>query len=299
MDAGNSTAIAKPVRKHRSPYGYVPTEWICIMYICLFTLTTVIHLGQALYKKPRLYWVLPTIVTCGVCEILGWAGRLWSSHNPSAVNPFLLQITTTIIAPTFLTAGLYTILGAVIRVLGPQYSRLSAKSYLIAFIIADVIALVVQAIGGAKASLAFQAGRNPNPGGHIMLVGIFLQLVGICVYIVLATEFLGRVFLKRPIRPAVSNGANIEATSMEGEKSSTTSSDDRQDTIPPNVSMLVTGMSFATLFVLIRTIYRTVELIDGWTGRIITTQRFFNILDAAPITLALFILNVVHPRLIF
>lgn len=44
------------------------------------------------------------------------------------------------------------------------------------FILADLVALIVQAIGGAKASLAFQAGRNPNPGGHIMLGGIFLQL---------------------------------------------------------------------------------------------------------------------------
>ena len=36
--------------------------------------------------------------------------------------------------------------------------------------------LVLQAVGGAKASFAFQAGNDPTPGSYIMLAGIFLKM---------------------------------------------------------------------------------------------------------------------------
>ncbi|KAF8518810.1 RTA1-domain-containing protein [Hysterangium stoloniferum] len=267
-------------RAHRSPYGYTPTEWICILYIALFSTTTVLHLIQALYKRPRLYWVLPTIMTCGICEIIGWGARLWSSRSVLNINAFLMQITTTIIAPTFLTAGLYTILGDMIRTLGSQYSRITPKAYLITFITADVIALVIQAIGGAKASFAFQNGRDPNPGGHIMLGGIIFQLVGILLYSALATEFLLRFHLQKPLQ-------KMNKNVLEG-----------RGIVGKGVSLVAIGMAIATLFVLIRSVYRTIELINGWTGRIITTEKYFNILDGAPIVLAMIALNIAHPRLL-
>lgn len=88
-----------------------------------------------------------------MAEIIGWSGRLWSSHSPLALNPYLMQcvpllslsfyalwaswmmtngcvlwvlcrITTTIIAPTPLVAANFVILGKIIAMLGTQYSRL-------------------------------------------------------------------------------------------------------------------------------------------------------------------------------
>ncbi|KAF8578253.1 RTA1-domain-containing protein [Ramaria rubella] len=279
---------------HRSPYGYTPTEWICILYVVLFSLTTMLHTSQTLYFKPRAYWILPTIATCGICEILGWSARLWSSRNPLEINAFLMQITTTIIAPTFLTAGFYTILGRIIILLGPRYSRLTPKAYLITFLSADVVALIVQAIGGAKASFAFQNGKSATPGAHIMLGGIFLQLVGIILYSLLATEFLLRFHLQKPFkssRPAEKN----DTSSADDEKAEELNALETPGVLTSKMSLLILGLGFATLFVLMRTVYRTIELIDGWTGRIITTEKYFNILDGAPIVLAMITLNALHP----
>ena len=45
----------------------------------------------------------------------------------------------------------------------------------------------------------------------------------------------------------------------------------------------------------ISAIYRTLELLNGFEGRIISTERFFNVLDGGMITLAIFTLNFVHP----
>lgn len=45
---------------------------------------------------------------------------------------------------------------------------------------------------------------------------------------------------------------------------------------------MIFGLATETLFILIRTIYRTIELADGWTGRIIHTQVYFSGFDGFP-----------------
>ena len=78
---------------------------------------TAIHLVQAIYF--RLWFLLPTVILCGLGELTGWSGRLWSSYNILNGNAYLMQcvcydlrlctvlltvallrITTTIISPT-------------------------------------------------------------------------------------------------------------------------------------------------------------------------------------------------------
>lgn len=49
----------------------------------------VLHLAQALYC--RLWFMLPTAVLACIAEVIGWAARLWSSKNPSLLDPFLIQ----------------------------------------------------------------------------------------------------------------------------------------------------------------------------------------------------------------
>jgi hypothetical protein len=91
-----------------------------------------------------------------------------------------MQITTLIIAPTFFTAGLYIILGALINRLGRHSSMLGPKMYAIVFLTCDLIALVVQAIGGAMASSeSDKINGNTKPGTNIMvsLTLFFLLLV--------------------------------------------------------------------------------------------------------------------------
>jgi len=288
---------------HKSPYGYTPTLWICILFVTLFGVTTALHLVQALYVKPRLYWLIPTMVFCGLCEAIGWAARVWSSKSPSKVDPFLMQITTTIIAPTFLTAALYTILGRIITILGHRYSRLKPKAYIITFLTADIVALVVQAVGGAKASLAFQSGKDATPGSHIMLAGIFLQMVGIVIYLLLMTEFLLRFHLQRPlhdVKPSYSSASSVDV-GEEREKVPNMEIDrvlEGRGVMSRNIGLMVIALVLSTLLVLVRTIYRTIELLGGWRGRIITTEKYFNILDGAPIVLAMFIFNFLHPGIL-
>lgn len=47
------------------------------------------HVVQAIHT--RLWWLFLTVVSSGVLEILGWAGRLWSSRNAYLKIPYLIQ----------------------------------------------------------------------------------------------------------------------------------------------------------------------------------------------------------------
>lgn len=58
-------------------------------------------------------------------------------------------------------------LGACIARMGPQYAVLGAKWYLVVFIIADIVSLVLQAIGGGGASMAAQNGTDTTNSTHI------------------------------------------------------------------------------------------------------------------------------------
>lgn len=91
-------------------------------------------------------------------------------------HPLEIRICCTIIAPSFLAAGLFFVLGVVINRLGPQYATFSPKAFSITFILCDLISLVVQAVGGAQASISFKTGGDPEKGAKIMVGGIIFQI---------------------------------------------------------------------------------------------------------------------------
>ncbi|KAJ2915919.1 hypothetical protein MD484_g4509, partial [Candolleomyces efflorescens] len=264
-----------------NPYGYVPSEAVAITMIALFGLSSAIHTGQAVYR--RLWWLLPTAVLCGVLEILGWVSRLWSHSEPLNMTPFQIQICATIIAPTPLLAATFMIFGEIIRRLGSVYSRLSPKTYTILFLTCDLVSLVVQGVGGGLAATAdpLTNGRSPDTGGNIMLGGIGFQLVVIVVFSICALEFVIRYLRNRPLHVAERNNEKYPITGR-GE-------------LTGKLKIMLLGLLFSTVVLFIRAVYRTIELSDGWSGRIITTEVYFNVLDGAMVILAIYTLNLVHP----
>ncbi|PPR07632.1 hypothetical protein CVT26_001700 [Gymnopilus dilepis] len=269
---------------NRSPYHYVPSEGVAITFIVLYGLSTLIHLGQAAYF--RIWWLIPTVCFAGLLEILGWAARLWSSFDVANPSPFEMQITCTILGPTPLLAANFVILGILIQRLGPQYSRLTPRGYTILFCTCDVISLIVQAVGGGKAATAFSAGRDPNPGGHIMLGGIAFQLATITVYALCAIEFYVRYTRKWPVRKTASDA--VPATEEERALG-------KEGLLTGRVTLMSVALLFSTTCLFIRSVYRTIELSNGWNGRIISTQVLFNVLDGAMVTLAIYTVNIAHP----
>jgi len=167
--------------------------------------------------------------------------------------------------------------GRLIRLLGTRYSRLKPRHYTIVFCTCDVIALVIQSIGGGMASSA-NTNSGAATGGHIALGGIVFQFAAVVVYMLLTIEFLVRFALKKPFsgREDTLNGA-------------------RMTVLDSKTKQMILGVGFSSLAMFIRGIYRTIELADGWSGRIISVERYFIALDGSMILFSMIALNVFHP----
>ncbi|KAF7314105.1 RTA1-like protein [Mycena chlorophos] len=263
-----------------SAYGYVPTRAVAVIFLILFGMSTAAHLGQAIWF--RMWWLIPTAVLCGLGELVGWSGRYWSSFNPAAANPYMMQITTTIIAPTPLIAVNFIVLGRIIRRLGPCYSRLSPRAYTRIFLSCDLIALVIQGAGGGIAASANSANPNyittQNLGGHIMLVGIIFQFVALCTYSFFGIDFVRHYHASRPVRAMISSDERGEMTTR--------------------VRLMLWALVLSTSVLFVRSVYRIIELADGWTGTVITTQVYFNLFDGGMVITAIWAMNIAHPGLL-
>ncbi|KAJ7112088.1 RTA1-like protein [Mycena epipterygia] len=255
-------------------YGYIPQESIAILFLALYGISTILHIGQATYY--RMWWLLPTAALCGVGELLGWGGRLWSSISPIANTPFTIQISTTIIAPTPLLAASFIILSRVVQQLGTSYSLLTPKWYTLLFLPCDIIALVVQGVGGGIASSANTL-SGANMGAHIMLGGIAFQFVVIIVFSAIGLDFVRRYIRDKP-RHADSDGT--------------------RGVLTPRLKIMLAALTFSTTVLFIRSVYRIIELSGGWEGRVIHTEVYFNVLDGGMVVLAIFTLNFAHPGLL-
>ncbi|PIL31904.1 transporter [Ganoderma sinense ZZ0214-1] len=262
-------------------YGYMPTKWVCYIFSILFVLATAIHFGQAI--RYRAWWLLPTVVLAGLGESTGWGGRLWSSSQPLAQSPYTIQVVCTIVAPTPLIGAIFITFGRLSGYLGGQYSRLRARLYSRIFLSADIVALVVQSLGGGFASDSDnQSGRL---GANIMLGGIVFQLFSLSVFCILVVEYLVRYFKDKPVRPLLLNSNSSELLREQFTR----------PPLDPSAKLLIIGLFLESLVLFIRSIYRTIELADGFQGRIIKTQVYFNVLDGAMVVLAMYSLIVLHP----
>ncbi|KAJ7887158.1 RTA1-like protein [Mycena leptocephala] len=250
-----------------SAYGYTPPSHSYASLSLFFTLThalgSVLHAAQAAYFG--MWWLLPTACLCGIGELVGWSGRLWSSFAPTLGDPYMMQITTTIIAPTPLIAVNFILLGRIITRLGPAYSRLTPKSYTRIFLTCDIIALVIQGLGGGIAASS-QSISAQNLGGNIMLGGIIFQFVALCAYTACGVDFLRNYTASAPVRAMISSA--------------------ERGVLDTRVKLMIGAIGFSTLVLFIRSL------------TVITTEVYFNVLDGGMVTLAIFTMNIAHPGLL-
>lgn len=291
--ADNSTIIEIDIdiEEVHSYYGYIPNKGAGIAFMVLFGLSALLHMGQAI--KWRTWYMIPTMALGCIGEVIGWYARYWSSHSPGLLNPFLIQTVCTVISPSFMSAANFTILGLIIARLGPQYSWLSPRWYLIIFIGFDVASLVIQSVGGAKASTAVKNHQSAEPGGRIMLYGIIIQMIALTIYVVLGAEFVRRYHADKPVR-AVPPPAGHSSETVDEKRNY----NHGPAPVEKNVRIMLIGLIINAVFFFVRTIYRTIELSEGWEGPIITNEKLFIILDGVQIVLCTYTFNLFHPGIL-
>ncbi|KAH8822324.1 RTA1 like protein-domain-containing protein [Flagelloscypha sp. PMI_526] len=274
-----------------SPYGYIPTVWVCYIFIILFGVSGAFHLFQAI--RFRAYWIIPTAVLCAIGEVLGWSGRLWSHFDPTNDTPFMMQLTTTVLAPTPLLAVNFIVFGRMVYLMGEKYSLLSSRWIGIMFISADVIALAIQGTGGGIAS-----GEKHRLGSRIILAGIAFQFAVMIIASLFAIHFVVNWHLHRSTLNCRDLPSHILLSPMDSSRDRITETSTFHLS-SSRLTILICGISFNSLCLIIRAIYRLIELNDGWQGNIVRTQLWFNIFDGTMVLLAIVTLNAASPAWIF
>lgn len=103
-------------------------------------------------------------------------------------------------------------------------------------------------------------------GTHIMVAGIVFQLASITVFVFFAIDFVLRTTRRHLLQ------------SLTG-----------------SVVPLLAAMLLSILVIYARSIYRTIELLQGWSGYLITHERYFIALDGAMMIVAVGVFNFLHP----
>ncbi|KAJ4421939.1 Envelope glycoprotein gp160 [Gnomoniopsis sp. IMI 355080] len=262
-------ASCYPYRSDIDPsYGYVPSFAAGVLFSILFAIPFFYHTFQSV----RLRATTSILLALGaLTELIGWAARAYSGKCPYNGNAFMSQEVTLIIAPVFFSAALYVLLGKLILDLGPRSSIISAKWYAIIFCSCDVGSLIVQAIGGAKASMA-DTNSDMELGTHIMVAGIAFQLFTMTLFVGLMVDFLVRVLRTQgEFRGMVTKG----------------------------MQYVFMALVISTVMIYIRSVYRTIELAQGWHGYLISHEGYFIGLDAAIMVVAVGVFVPVDPAVVF
>lgn len=167
----------------------------------------------------------------------------------------------------------------------PGAARFRPQVYTHIFIGCDVVALVLQAVGGAVASTAPQGDKATLDAGiDTMVAGVSWQVFSLALFAALSVEFWVRV------RRVSSGGRNTTAVL------NPSFADLRaRRAFNPLFSV---ALALAGVFIFVRSVFRCAELSAGYNGPLANDEVTFMVLEGAMITLACLLLTTFHPGLV-
>lgn len=185
------------------------------------------------------------------------------------------------------------------------------------FVTCDVISLILQAVGGGwAASSDFPVPKAPT---NIMVAGIIFQLASMIIFSLLACDFMYRAWRKKPYQRKVrqvvdepigetGSGATEGTEGSEGEKFDEV----ERSAVVRGWWWVMAGTAICSLMIIVRGVYRSVELVQGWNGYVISrgmsslsiingielilrAEVYQDCLDGIPMFIAVLSINVFHP----
>lgn len=258
-------------------YGYVPNLAVNIVGCVLFGIILVAQLGIGAYTRE--WWMFVSWgITAGL-ELCGYVGRAVSNPCPYSDPMYKMQLVCLIIAPAFMAAGLYYQLAVEVTIYGEHFSILKPMIYTAIFTTGDVISLFVQAAGGGTAAAGVGTSSGPATGGWIMVGGIAFQVAVLSGFIVMFAITNYKIFKK----------SNRHLWNPDYE-------DVRNRKL---FKFWLPSIWTSLLFLFIRSVYRIIELAEGWTGHLMRTERYFVILDGLMIVIGMAPLTIIHPGMAY
>lgn len=146
------------------------------------------------------------------------------------------------------------------------------------------MSLLLQAAGGGIASAASHSNKSPTIGDNIMVAGLAFQVFTLLIFMILCIDFALRT---RKRYKALGSSA--------------------LDQNPLFIKMrhswqfkgFLVALALATICIFWRSVYRVVELGEGWTGHLIRQQWLFVGFEGVMVIIACLALNAFNPAVMF
>jgi len=219
-----------------------------------------------------------------VLEVIGYAGRIMSWQNQWQENGFLMQIVCLTIAPAFMAGGIYLCLRRIVYAFGPENSRITPEAYTRIFIPCDLASLLLQAAGGGLASSASHQHKNPDTGDNIMVAGLAFQVLTLLIFMCLCGDFAFRTYKRYRTMGESAFDQNPAFVKLRGDW---------------KFKGFMYALTLATICIFWRSVYRVVELAEGWTGHLIKQQWLFVGFEGVMVIVACLALNFFNPAFTF
>ncbi|KAL4993373.1 RTA1 like protein [Aspergillus recurvatus] len=256
-------------------YRYTPNRAAAGLFVALFSLTTLYHVSQ-LWRRRAWYFI--AFVVGGLFQIIGYICRIIAHDAMESIPIYSIQTILILLAPPLYAASIYMVLGRLIRFLrAEELSLVSVRWMTKIFVTGDVIAFVMQAAGGGI--MATGTIENYNLGEDITVGGLAVQLVFFSVFMVTCGLFHRRI-RQNPTHKVAALSACLREQKRRGWET------------------VLVGLYAASVLILVRSVFRLVEYVQGNDGYLISHEVFMYVFDAALMFLAMLVMNACHPSMI-
>lgn len=244
-----------------------------IILCAIFAIGILVQFALAI--RYRTWGYLAAMVgACGL-EVVGYVGRIFLYNDIFDSNNFILYLVGCTIGPAFFSAGIYLCLSRIILIYGRAACRINPKWLVIFFVGFDMVSLVLQAAGGAIASMADTQDQN-DLGVNIMIAGLATQVVGTSIF-TFVCGLLAFFIMKRQ------QMLNADTYTLRRSL---------------KFKLFLAGIAISTILILERCVFRMAELWEGFDSDLANDEPVFMVLDGVAMALVIGLLTVFHPALI-
>ncbi|RDW73413.1 hypothetical protein BP6252_07320 [Coleophoma cylindrospora] len=250
-------------------WDYYPNFSAAVVFAILFGILTIVHICQAIMTRKRFCWVI--VMAC-VWETCAFTFRAISTRFQQSVGVYLVFQIFILLAPLWVNAFDYMVLGRMIYFFAPTRSLFSmpASTIAAAFVSLDFISFIIQLVGGSMSGPTSSA-KDQLKAIHIYMFGIGLQEIFILIFVGVALNF----------QREMSRLVNYE----------------KDDGGRKGWRRLLYTLYFTLGMITIRILFRLVEFSRGSnvSNPLLTSEAYFYVLEAVPMFLAILSLNITHP----
>ncbi|RYO96283.1 hypothetical protein DL764_007498 [Monosporascus ibericus] len=246
-------------------FEYRPNKTAGNTFVVLFGLASLAHLLRMV--RLRAWFCIPLLLG-GISETFGYHGRAIASDNPVKTGPFIMQNLLILAGAPFLAATIYMVLGRVVVALEAQrHSILNVRWMTKIYVFIDIACIFSQFIGAAM-----PASGEPDAfvkARIILIAGLVTQLAALSIFIATCWQIHRRLSRDPPISVAAYPRISWE-----------------------RYFWVIEAM---TVLMIIRSVVRAVEYLQGEHGFVISHEIFIYLFDAVPMFLVMLALLFWHP----